>query len=152
MNMESQGEVIISEMISQGVDYLESNDLDKAKKKFEEILELDPVNGLSFSNLGKIAMKESKFNEAIDYFEQSLKYTPESVNSIVHLGFSLKAIGKIKEVPIKISNALELQGDNRKIFEKAQEQMNKGKIQQAYKQFEKILTKDPQNIKLLRYV
>ncbi len=68
----AQGDGRIMQQLVESYDLLEAGQLDQAKARFQEILRLDPGNPLALNNLGYIAVKEKKYEEARKDLEQAL--------------------------------------------------------------------------------
>ena len=77
---------------------------DEAEKYFNSALKTLPKNSPYFayvySNLGDIAIQKKQINKAMDYYQKSLKYQPEDINSLVGYGYTLEKTGK-KDLAIK---------------------------------------------------
>lgn len=68
----AQGDGKINQMLVESYDLLEAGKLDQAKAIFQEILKMEPGNPLALNNLGYIAVKEKKYEEALKDLEQAL--------------------------------------------------------------------------------
>ena len=68
----AQGDGKIIQRLVESYDLLEAGNLDQAKARFQEILRLDPGNPLALNNLGYIAVKEKRYEEALKDLEQAL--------------------------------------------------------------------------------
>ena len=68
----AQGDGQIIQRLVESYDLLEADNLDQAKARFQEILRLDPGNPLALNNLGYIAVKEKRYDEALKDLEQAL--------------------------------------------------------------------------------
>ena len=68
----AQGDGRIIQGLVESYDLLEAGNLDQAKVRFQEILSLDPGNPLALNNLGYIAVKEKRYEEARKDLEQAL--------------------------------------------------------------------------------
>ncbi len=76
----------------------------EAEKYFNNVLKIMPKNSPYFayvySNLGDIAMRKKQIKKAMDYYQKSLKYQPEDLNSLIGYGYALEKTGK-KDLAIK---------------------------------------------------
>ncbi|MCL4503542.1 MAG: tetratricopeptide repeat protein [Deltaproteobacteria bacterium] len=68
----AQSDSKIMQQLVESYDLLEAGNLDQAKARFQEILRQDPGNPLALNNLGYIAVKEKKYEEALKDLEQAL--------------------------------------------------------------------------------
>ncbi len=68
----AQSDGKIMQDLVESYDLLEAGKLEQAKGKFLEILRQDPGNPLALNNLGYIAVKEKKYEEALEDLEQAL--------------------------------------------------------------------------------
>ena len=70
---------------------------DEAEKYFNAALKTMPKNSPYFayvySNLGDIATQKRQNKKAMDYYQKSLTYQPEDVNSLVGYGYALEKAG-----------------------------------------------------------
>lgn len=77
---------------------------DEAEKYFNNVLKIMPKNSPYFayvySNLGDIEMRKKQIKKAMDYYQKSLKYQPEDINSLIGYGYTLERTGK-KDLAIK---------------------------------------------------
>ena len=52
-----------------------------AEELYKEIIELDPKNSIALNNLGTIYLFSNKFEEAIQYFENAIKFKPNYLDA-----------------------------------------------------------------------
>jgi protein O-GlcNAc transferase len=113
-------------------------DFEEAKKKFEEVIKLQPNFADGFYNLATIFLKLKKFDSAIFFFHKTLKVDENFYNAYFNLGICYKEINQINNsikyynvyihhVPEDISAYIDLGITffNCKDFQKAQEMFNK---------------------------
>lgn len=71
---------------------------DEAEQNFNAALKTMPKDSPYFayvySSLGDIAIQKKDINKAMDYYQKSLKYQPEDVNSLVGYGYTMERSGK----------------------------------------------------------
>ena len=150
--VQHQNNASIPKLISLGVEYLTSNEFNKSREQFDEILKLDSMNGLAYCNLGKLASKQNNYKEAVTFFEQCLKYTPENLEAIICLGTVLRLSGRADQESTRIHKALGLQSIDIALFNEAWSFMDKGEYERVYDIYTKILQNNRQNVKIMRYI
>src|SRR4051794_35045781 len=72
---------------------LAANELDKAINEFRAILKLDPQNAEVYGNLGMIAYRSGKYEEAKDAFARALRIKPQLADAKAFLGLSEIGVG-----------------------------------------------------------
>ncbi|MEA2104476.1 MAG: tetratricopeptide repeat protein [Candidatus Cloacimonadota bacterium] len=85
-----------------------SGDLEKAKKKYREIIEIEPDNAEAYNNLGIILSRTGDFENAFKSFDKAIELNPDCAETYNNLGNAYehnfeneKAIGWFKKA-IKI--------------------------------------------------
>lgn len=76
-----------------GIVYAMENNLERAKYCFAKSLSYNPLNHQALANLGKIAFKQNKFDEAISYYERATKIALNNSEYYAAIG-SLYLTGK----------------------------------------------------------
>jgi predicted AlkP superfamily phosphohydrolase/phosphomutase/lipoprotein NlpI len=73
--------------------YLAINTLDKAKILFEKAIEIDPLNAYAYNGLGVIATRNQDYEQAIEYFLESIELIYHYPIAHFHLGEALALYG-----------------------------------------------------------
>lgn len=68
-----------------GIVYSEKNELNRAIRKFEKAIELNPSSADANYNLGLVYLKKAEDKRAIEYFEKAIELNPE-YKKIVNIG------------------------------------------------------------------
>jgi tetratricopeptide (TPR) repeat protein len=89
-----------------------ANDLDEARKEFEEELKIDPRNAAAEYELGEMARQARQWDIAIKDFQQAVSLDPDFVNALIGLGKSLVSAGRTKDAVAPLERAVHLQPDN----------------------------------------
>ena len=66
----------ISDLSKKGYQLIKENDIQGAKKAFNEILEIEENNNYALVGLGDTERKLNRFNDAISYYKKCLEYYP----------------------------------------------------------------------------
>jgi GWxTD domain-containing protein len=72
---------------SNGLKYIDNNELDNAENEFRKILDRDDTIAHSYYGLGLVYFKrEEESSDAIDYFEEAIDLNPDFIESYYYLG------------------------------------------------------------------
>ena len=97
-----------ADLIAQGVDSLERNDLSAAKSQFLEALQLNPRDATAHIYLGIIADRAGDLKGAEVHFANAVRVDPRSPSAHNNHGASLVKLGRSKEAAIEFVNSLNL--------------------------------------------
>jgi protein O-mannosyl-transferase len=86
-----------------------SGDLDGAIAKFEEALELNPLDTKAMNNLGTTLKMKGELERPRIYFERAIKLNPVDPMGYNNMGDLLLALGKNEEARIYFAKAIEVQ-------------------------------------------
>jgi Tfp pilus assembly protein PilF len=86
-----------SEYIQEGLEHLQHEEYDSAKKSFLKAIEKDTNNTNGYYNLGGIYNYQKQFNEAEQAFKSVLKIDPTHHNAWYSLGYTYELTGKKEE-------------------------------------------------------
>ena len=78
-----------------GVFSMESNQIDKAKNRFNNVLNLDNRNAVAHRYLGEISMQDSLFDQAIGHFEIVLEEDTSFHSALFYIGKSHEEKGNV---------------------------------------------------------
>ena len=96
---------LMKDRLRQGETLFADGKIEKAEKCFLKILEHDPQNKEVLNNLGVIAFQSQQIENAIDYFDKSLKLDPfykDAVLNYTHLLKELKLLNEASPFLYKI--------------------------------------------------
>ncbi|MBF2020876.1 MAG: tetratricopeptide repeat protein [Hydrococcus sp. C42_A2020_068] len=79
---------------------------------YKKIIALNPNDADSYYQVGRIYQEQEKFNEAIQYFQQSLALENNVTNSWNGLAYSLAKQGRLEEAIEIFDRLLEIEPDN----------------------------------------
>jgi tetratricopeptide (TPR) repeat protein len=83
-----------------------------AAKEYELALAANPDDFLSCLNLGTLAARQRRYEDARGWFERAARLAPESDDAEVNLGGALLALGRLEESRAHLKRALELNPGN----------------------------------------
>lgn len=105
-----------SALISLAGTFYQQNKFPQAKEQFQKALgkmeEDSPYQSYVYSMLGDIALKQQQNSQALDYYNQSLSFNKNNVNSLVGKGVILEYTGEKKQAAEAYEQALELEPTN----------------------------------------
>ncbi|WP_440633511.1 tetratricopeptide repeat protein [Candidatus Pelagibacter sp. HIMB1485] len=76
----------INQLFTEAFEFYNEQKLEQSKSKYEEIIELDPLNLQSHNNLGLIHKQIGNFDEAIKLFNRAIKIDASYQNAYNNLG------------------------------------------------------------------
>ncbi len=93
--------------------YLETGETGKAEELLSQNPDLRPHNGEFFQARALSALKNHQFNEAVDFYERSLREGCASDAVYANLGLAYRKLGRLSEAEKAICRALEINSRNR---------------------------------------
>ena len=102
---QSKNPVIINKI---GIAYHQMQQLDNARKCYEQAIRLKPDYAEAINNLGTVYYARKSFGRAIRYYQKALKYAPNSASIYSNLGTAYFARKKYKEAMETYQIALKL--------------------------------------------
>jgi tetratricopeptide (TPR) repeat protein len=87
----------------------QDQDLDQAKQRLHQALELDPTIEMGYTTLAGIAVKQGKWDEAIAYCQAVLRLQPDWPEALNELGLAYVQQGKLDEGSAQFLAALKAQ-------------------------------------------
>jgi len=90
-----------------GITYLQQNKLSNAKEAQNNAVRLNPKFGDAHYQLGLIANKEERFDDAVAHFEKMLSLSVKHGNTLRHLSAALKKLGRIDEATAVLREFIE---------------------------------------------
>src|ERR1039457_2317782 len=91
-----------------GIAFHQMQQLDNARKSYEQAIRLKPDYAEAINNLGTVYYARKSFGRAIRYYQRALKYTPNSASIYSNLGTAYFARKKYKEAMETYQMALKL--------------------------------------------
>ena len=91
-----------------GIAYHQMQQLDNARKSYEQAIRLKPDYAEAINNLGTVYYARKGFGRAIRYYQRALKYAPNSASIYSNLGTAYFARKKYKEAMETYQTALKL--------------------------------------------
>ena len=77
-----------------GTAHIFLNEVDKAKACFTRALEIDPKHCRALTNVGNLALEEDRVDDAIEAYEEALKYNDDFANAYHNLGVAYRRKGQ----------------------------------------------------------
>jgi len=91
-----------------GIAYHQMQQLDNARKSYEQAVRLKPDYAEAINNIGTVYYARKSFGRAIRYYQRALKYAPNSASIYSNLGTAYFARKKYKEAMETYQTALKL--------------------------------------------
>ena len=91
-----------------GIAYHQMQQLDNARKSYEQAVRLKPNYPEAINNLGTVYYAKKSFGRSIRYYQKALKYAPKSASIYSNLGTAYFARKKYKEAMETYQIALKL--------------------------------------------
>jgi tetratricopeptide (TPR) repeat protein len=91
-----------------GIAYHQMQQLDNARKYYEQAIRLKPDYAEAINNLGTVYYAAKSFGKSIRYYKRALKYAPQSASIYSNLGTAYFARKKYKEAMETYQIALKL--------------------------------------------
>ena len=91
-----------------GIAYHQMQQLDNARKSYEQAVRLKPDYAEAINNLGTVYYAKKSFGKSIRYYQRALKYAPKSASIYSNLGTAYFARKKYKEAMETYQIALKL--------------------------------------------
>jgi len=91
-----------------GIAYHQMQQLDNARKSYEQAIRLKPDYAEAINNIGTVYYARKNFGRAIRYYQRALKYAPNSASIYSNLGTAYFARKKYKEAMETYQTALKL--------------------------------------------
>jgi tetratricopeptide (TPR) repeat protein len=91
-----------------GIAYHQMQQLDNARKSYEQAVRLKPGYAEAINNLGTVYYAKKSFGKAVRYYQRALKYAPKSASIYSNLGTAYFARKKYKEAMETYQIALKL--------------------------------------------
>jgi tetratricopeptide (TPR) repeat protein len=94
-----------------GIAYHQMQQIDTAKKHYEQAVRLNPHYSEALNNLGTVYYHKRSYRRAISYYKKALKLAPSSASIFSNLGTAWFARKKYKEASEAYQTALRLDAD-----------------------------------------
>ena len=140
----------ISSIIEQGINFLQSQNLQLAKKSFKQVLKINPRHPDALHLLGIVENHQGNKKEAVRLIRKAIKSAPKIAGYHKNLGLILSEIGKNSESIMAFKRAVHL--DNRDTSthnDLGVSYSRVGKIDEAIIEYKKAIKNDPDNFHAL---
>jgi tetratricopeptide (TPR) repeat protein len=89
---------LLAEVITQrGTAQIYLGELDQAQESFASALEIDPQHYRALTNLGNVALEESRVDDAIEFYERAIKLNDQFANAHHNLGVAYRRKGQLSK-------------------------------------------------------
>lgn len=137
----------VESLISEGLQYYENNENDKARIRFDKALEINPTNAKLYNYKGDTFFNEKNYPEAIKWYDEALKLNPTYRDVLKDKGLSLRKLGRYPEAISCFDAILERYTDDVQFWEyKGFALLKLGEYDEAMKCFQKIVEIEPNNL------
>lgn len=96
----------------EGAELLREGEIDRAVDELERVVREDPNNEYGFFFLGSAHFEKQRFEKAMKAYLRALEIAPDYLGALVHLGQTLRMLGKYGEAMRVAREALERSGDD----------------------------------------
>lgn len=86
----------IPNLFNEAVKLERTGDIESAKKKYKEILDIDPKYHLAYQNLGVLSAKEGNHSDAVYFFTKAFQLN-ENIKNCYNLAVSLYRMGELEK-------------------------------------------------------
>jgi protein O-GlcNAc transferase len=125
--------VKLEQQLKKGLRYHQLEDLEKARKTYEQILEIDPTHADTLNLLGLVAYQTGDMDQAVVLINKAIENQPECPIYYSNMALVFNDLGKPRQAISCCQKALELRPD----YADAHKQM--GNALQAQERFEEAL-------------
>lgn len=99
-------------ILSQGREYQESGDLDKAVECYEQLIENKPNEPKAYVNLGILYSSEEEYDSAMQCFNNAIDVSPQWANAFLNRGNLLMIRGDFNAAIADFDSAVKFSVDN----------------------------------------
>lgn len=96
----------------EGAELLREGEVDRAIDELERVVADDPSNEYGFFFLGSAHFEKQRFEKAMKAYLRALEIAPDYLGALVHLGHTLRMLGKYGEAMRVAREALERSSDD----------------------------------------
>ena len=101
-NTGNEEESAVSKLSQEGYELLKHNNISDAKKKFQQLLDIDQKNPYALVGLGDVSRKEHESTNAINFYNKCLEFHHENKYATIGLADVYRDLGMYKKA-IQIS-------------------------------------------------
>jgi protein O-mannosyl-transferase len=94
-----------------GGTYLRLNQVENAKKQFEQAFSVNPNDPVTLGNLGTVYMRQGSFEKAKDFFTRALTSKPRDFQLLSNLGSVDAELGEFVEAKTALERAIKIAPD-----------------------------------------
>ncbi|WNM64036.1 tetratricopeptide repeat protein [Candidatus Nitrospira neomarina] len=95
-----------------GQAYFGEKDFSSAKNVYQAIIDQIPQDAIAHFQLGLIDQQDKKVQEAIDHFEEALKYNPDFVQALSHIANIRLSMGEAPQARERVQQQIERSSKN----------------------------------------
>jgi len=142
------GDTSISKILDIGNNYFFNGKYTEALNYYSEVLTRPEYrkNHMLWNNKGLVFLKLSKYENAIESFDNAIKLLPNSTTALYNKGIALAFLAKFQEAIYCYDKALEINPDASEVWnDKGGAFLGLGKYRDAIYSFDKALSLDPSN-------
>ena len=139
----------ISRLFEQAIQYHQAGQLEQAKVKYQEILDMNPRHSDSSHLLGLVEYQNGNYAQAISYIQQAVLVDPEQSVFLNNLGNILKETGQLDQSLQAYRKALEINPDDAEIHNNLGVTLKEmGQLDQSLQAYRKALEINPQYVEV----
>ena len=145
--MNKKKDLTIDENFALALQNHKKNNLQIAKKLYNEILKSNPYYEGAHSNLGILYNQLGKHQKAINYFEKAIQINPNNLAAYYNLGIILNELGESQKAISCYEKAIQISPNNSAVYYNLGNTLKKlGESQKAISCYEKAIQINPNHI------
>ena len=145
--MNKKKDLTIDENFALALQNHKKNNLQIAKKLYNEILKSNPYYEGAHSNLGILYNQLGKHQKAINYFEKAIQINPNNLAAYYNLGIILNELGESQKAISCYEKAIQISPNNSAVYYNLGNTLKKlGESQKAINCYEKAIQINPNHI------
>ena len=145
--MNKKKDLTIDENFALALENHKKNNLQIAKKLYNEILKSNPYYEGAHSNLGILYNQLGKHQKAINYFEKAIQINPNNLAAYYNLGIILNELGESQKAISCYEKAIQISPNNSAVYYNLGNTLKKlGESQKAISCYEKAIQINPNHI------
>jgi len=139
----------ISRLFEQAIQHHQAGQLEQAKIKYQEILDMNPRHADSSHLLGLVEYQNGNYVQAISHIQQAVLVDPEQSVFLNNLGNILKEMGQLDRSVQAYQRALEINPDDAEIHNNLGVTLKEiGQLDQSLQAYRKALEINPQYVEV----
>ena len=135
----------ISRLFEQAIQHHQSGKFEQAKKKYQEILDMNPQHADSSHLLGLVEYQHGNYMKAVECIQKAVLISPEQPAFLNNLGSALKEMGQLDQSVQAYQRALEITPDDAEIHNNLGVTLKEmGQLDQSVQAYQQALEINPQ--------